>query len=290
MVAYILLGLSSLAFGWFIRDMALFALARFSRYQQAIRLKNLVGQSRKSIPFQTVIAFMESNMEIFSKSKIVENYFKYISRQLLRMDRRDLKPAQVLGYQILVSVFAFIFFELLSGSAELGFLAFLTGAGLPILWIRDQVARREKGIMRDLPNALEILSLCSEAGLSLEQALDQYLKNAKKGPLRDELGGILEQTRSGSNRKDAFESVSFRLDLTDFSLFTTSLIQAERFGTGIAKTLRQLSITIRDKQSQRAEKAVQELPVKMLLPLILFIMPVTFLIIFGPIVLQFFKP
>jgi Flp pilus assembly protein TadB len=290
MVAYILLGLSSIAFGWFVRDMALLALARFSRYQQTVRLKNLVGQSRKSMPFQTVIAFMESNMQMFSKSKMIESYFKYLSRQLLRMNRRDLKPAQVLGYQILASAFAFLFFEILSDIPELAFLAFLTGAGLPLLWIRDQVTRREKLILRDLPNALEILSLCSEAGLSLEQALDQYLKNAKKGPLRDELGGILEQTRSGSNRKDAFESVSSRLDLTDFSLFTTNLIQAERFGTGIAKTLRQLSITIRDKQSQRAEKAVQELPVKMLFPLILFIMPVTFLIIFGPIVLQFFKP
>lgn len=189
-IAYILLGLSSAAFGWFIKDMALLAFARFSRYQQNIRLKNLVGQSRSSLPFQTVIAFMENNMEVFSKSKVIENYFKYISRQLLRMNRRDLKPAQVLGYQILSSVFGFLFFEFLSDSMELAFLAFLTGAGLPFFWIRDQVARREKRIMRDLPNALEILSLCSEAGLSLEQALDQYLKNAKKGPLWDELGGI----------------------------------------------------------------------------------------------------
>ncbi len=290
MMAYFLLGLFSLALGWFVRDMALLALLRFSRYQQTVRLENLVGQSRKSVPFQTVIAFLENNLEILSEFKMFEKYFKYVSRQLQRMNRPDLKPVQILGYQILASVFAFLLFQLLSGSVELAFLSFLSGVGLPLLWIRDQVTRREKGLLRDLPNALEILSLCSEAGLSLEQALDQYLKNAKKGALREELGGILEQTRTGSNRKDAFESVSSRLDLTDFSLFTTSLIQAERFGTGIAKTLRQLSITIREKQSQRAEKAVQELPVKMLLPLILFIMPVTFLIIFGPIVLQFLNP
>jgi tight adherence protein C len=233
---------------------------------------------------------MESNMGALSRSQIIGNYFQFLARQLERMNRGDLKPAQILGYQILGSVFAFLLFELLSGSLELAFLAFLLGAALPLLWIRDQAARREKGLLRELPNALEILSLCSEAGLSLEQALDQYLRNAKKGPLREELGGILELTRSGSNRKDAFESAGSRLDLTDFSLFTTSLIQAERFGTGIAKTLRQLSLTLRDKQSQRAEKAVQELPVKMLFPLILFIMPVTFLIIFGPILLQFLKP
>jgi tight adherence protein C len=100
---------------------------------------------------------------------------------------------------------------------------------------------------------------------------------------------MLEQTRSGSSRKMALEAVSSRLQLTDFSLFTTSLINAEKFGTGISKILRQLSLTMRDKQTQRAEKAVQELPVKLLFPLIFFIMPVTFLIIFGPIVLQFLK-
>ncbi len=249
-----------------------------------------MGPSRRSVPFQTLLSFIESGVEMVLKPEKTTGYFNYLSRQLQRMNRPDLKPAQILGYQILGSIFAFLFFEFLAGSLELAFLAFLLGAGLPLVWIGDQVTRREKAILRDLPNALEILSLCSEAGLSLEQALDQYLRNAKKGPLKEELGGILEQARSGSNRKDAFESVSARLDLTDFSLFTTSLIQAERFGTGIAKTLRQLSLTIRDKQSQRAEKAVQEMPVKMLFPLILFIMPVTFLIIFGPIVLQFLKP
>jgi tight adherence protein C len=289
MVTFLLV-LTAAGFGWFVRDMVLLLLTRLSGYRQNIRLKNIVGKARKPLPFQTAIAFLEGNMGAFSKSKWLGNYFNYLARQLERMNRSDLKPAQILGYQILSSVFAFLFFELLSQSLELAFFAFLLGAALPLFWIRDQVARREKGLLRDLPNALEILSLCSEAGLSLEQALDQYLKNTKKGPLREELGGILELTRSGSNRKAAFESVSSRLDLTDFSLFTTSLIQAERFGTGIAKTLRQLSLTLRDKQSQRAEKAVQELPVKMLFPLILFIMPVTFLIIFGPILLQFLKP
>jgi tight adherence protein C len=100
----------------------------------------------------------------------------------------------------------------------------------------------------------------------------------------------MEQTRIGSGRKAAFTSVTEKLNLTDFSLFSTSVIQAERFGTGISKMLQQLSLTIRDKQSQRAEKAVQEMPVKLLFPLIFFIMPVTFLIIFGPIILQFLHP
>jgi tight adherence protein C len=205
------------------------------------------------------------------------------------MNRTEIKPVQILGFQILISVFAASFFILLSENLEISIIAFFIGAGLPLIWLQEKALGREKMLLRELPNALEILSLCSEAGLSLEQAMDQYLKNAKAGPLHDEFAGLLEQTRSGSSRKSALESTSSRLDLTDFSLFTTSLIHAERFGTGISMTLRQLSLTMRDKQTQRAEKAVQEMPVKMLIPLILFIMPVTFLIIFGPILLQFFN-
>ncbi|HJT23409.1 MAG TPA: type II secretion system F family protein, partial [bacterium] len=220
----------------------------------------------------------------------LEKYLQYLSRQLQRMGREDLKPIHILGYQILAAMGGALVFGLLAGSFFLAVLTFLAGAALPVLWLRDKALVRERKILRELPNALEVLSLCSEAGLSLEQALDQYLKNARKGPLLDELGGILEQTRSGASRKSALQAVSQRLDLTDFSLFSTSLIQAEKFGTGIAKTLRQLSLTLRDKQTQRAEKAVQEMPVKMLLPLVLFILPVTFLIIFGPIVLQFLQP
>lgn len=289
-MTYALLALSCFFVGWFVRNVAFNLLVRFSRHQQDVRLKSLVAQSRKPLPFQSFLSLLEDNIRLLQQSALLEKYFRYLSRQLQRMGRDDIKPIHVLGYQLLASFGGALVFGLLSESAFLAVMAFLIGAGLPVIWLRDKVLRREKRILRELPNALEILSLCSEAGLSLEQALDQYLKNAKGGPLRDELGGILEQTRSGSSRKSALETVSVRLDLTDFSLFTTSLIQAEKFGTGIAKTLRQLSLTLRDKHTQRAEKAVQEMSVKMLIPLVLFIMPVTFLIIFGPIILQFLQP
>lgn len=289
-MAYALLAVSCLLLGWAIREMAFGLLVRLSRHQQDVRLKNLVAQSRKPLPFQSFLAVVEDNLQLLKKSAWLDKYFQYLSRQLQRMGREDLKPVHILGYQILASFSGALLFGFLAGSFLLGVLVLGIGAALPVIWLRDKALLREKRILRELPNALEILSLCSEAGLSLEQGLDQYLKNARKGPLLDELGGILEQTRSGASRKSALEAVSGRLNLTDFSLFTTSLIQAEKFGTGIAKTLRQLSLTLRDKQTQRAEKAVQEMPVKMLLPLVLLILPVTFLIIFGPIVLQFLQP
>ncbi len=287
---FALLVVSCSCLGWFVRDWTLFLLIRHARHQQDVKLKSLMTRQRKPFPFQGLLTWLEEGLVLFRKSNLLEKYLMYLSRVIQRMGREDLRPAQILAYQILAALGGTIIFGLLAGSPFLALLAFLLGASFPLFWLRDKGLRREKSILRDLPNALEVLSLCSEAGLSLEQALDQLLKNAKTGPLHDELRGILEQTQTGASRKSALEAVSARLNLTDFSIFAISVIQAEKFGTGIAKTLRQLSLTLRDKQTQRAEKAVQEMPVKMLLPLLLFIMPVTFLVIFGPLVLQFLQP
>lgn len=288
-MTYFLLALTAFGLAWFVRDLALAAINRLSRYEQTVRLKTLMGGNRH-LPFKTLLAVLETKSHLFLKLDITRKYYLFLSRTLQRMNRADLNPTQIVGYQILCGLLFLLFLGLLSQSAFFAFFGFLLGVSFPLLWLRDKALQREKKLIRELPNALEIISLCCEAGLSLEQGMDQYFKNTKPGPLREEFGGVLEQTRSGSNRKNAFEAAQKRLDLMDFSLFVTSLVHAERFGTGIAKTLRQLSLTMRDKQTQRAEKAVQEIPVKMLLPLILFIMPVTFLIIFGPILLQFLQP
>jgi tight adherence protein C len=282
--------LSAIGLGWAIREMTLLGLSKLNQHQQTVRLKSLMGPSRKALPLQTLLFFIEGNLQLLGDSNFFMKYLVFLSAQLRRMNRMDLKPTQIIGYQLLGGMAGILVFGPLLESFWFTLFAFGLGLGLPLLWLQDKVRQRESRLLRELPNALEVLSLCSEAGLTLEQGMDQYLKNSKPGPLKDEFAAILEQTRSGSNRKNALEAVSTRLDLTDFSLFTTSLIQAERFGTGIAKTLRQLSLTMRDKQSQKAEKAVQEMPVKMLLPLVFCIMPVTFLIIFGPILLQFLHP
>lgn len=292
-LSYFLLFVSSALLGLTIRNLVWALLVRLSNRQQEVRLKSLMSASvsgARKLPFQTWIAFFDENLGPFLKKDHFQKYTQYLSKQLQRMNRPDLRAAQILGYQVLLAVGSGLFFGIFSGNFELALIACGLGAALPLIWLRNGALKRESQLLRELPNALEILSLCSEAGLSLEQSLDQYLKNCKMGPLKEEFSGLLEQTRSGASRKNTLESISLKLDLVDFSLFSSSLIHAEKFGTGISQTLRQLSLTMRDKQSQRAEKAVQEMPVKMLLPLILFIMPVTFIVIFGPVLLQFFQP
>lgn len=289
MVDVLLLG-CSFCLGLIARDLSLAAFDRLDKYRQASRLKTVMGPGRKAFPLRNVLTYLEGYFRGLGNVRSFHGYQAYLVSQCRRANRTDWGPSRVMGCQFAGGVTAGLVIGLLLGSPLFGCLGFLLGIGLPLLWLRDRVRQREGRLLRELPNALEVLSLCSEAGLTLEQGMEQYLKNSKAGPVREELTVILEQSRSGSDRKSALEAAASKLDLTDFSLFTASLIQAERFGTGIARTLRQLSMTMRDKQAQRVEKAVQEMPVKMLFPLVLCIMPVTFLVIFGPIVLQFLAP
>ncbi len=283
---YLLLAISTVALGWAVWETTLTFLVKLDKDQQQRRLSNIV-QNKTAIPLQAYIETFREKFSVMATHSVLQKYLTYLETQLRRANIDRFKPMDLVAYQVLAALVFSSTFGLLADSVELALISFAGGIVLPIVWLTDKAHKRENDLLRELPNALEILALCSEAGLSLEQGLDQYLKNAKTGPLKEELFKIMEQTRSGAGRKKAFLSVTEKLQLTDFSLFSTSVIQAERFGTGIAKTLQQLSMTLRDKQSQRAEKAVQEMPVKLLFPLILFIMPVTFLIIFGPIVLQF---
>ncbi len=284
-----LLVLSALGMGVFSRDLALGTLQKISRYQQTVRLKHWMGQAPRALPFQPFLHFLENHLNLLLLHPRLEAYGLRVNRLLQRMGRGDVRAPSVVGYQVLCALAGLVVFGFLTGQLLFSATAFLLGGVLPLLWLRDKAAAREAKLLRDLPNALEVLSLCSEAGLSFEQALDQYVKTASPTPLREEMAGILEQSRSGSSRKSALEATAARLDLTDFSLFTAGIVQAELFGMGVARTLRRLSITMRDKQSQRAEKAVQEMPVKMLLPLVLCILPVTLLVIFGPVLLQFLR-
>jgi tight adherence protein C len=286
MTTFLFLLLSAGFIGWFVHDMVLWGLNQLSQRRQNTRLSNLMERRGAALPFETFLSYLKELTNDFDHNKYFRMYFLTLDDLLRRAHLSAVRPTDILGYQVLASLGSALVFGFVSESFELTAVSFILGFAVPLLWLRDKAAQREKQLLKELPNALEIISLCSEAGLSLEQGMDQYLRNAKAGPLKDEFSKVLEQARSGSNRKNALNAVKDRLKLTDFSLFVTSVIQAEHFGTGVSKTLRQLSLTIRDKQTQRAEKAVQEMPVKLLFPLILLIMPVTFLIIFGPILLQ----
>lgn len=198
-------------------------------------------------------------------------------------------PERILVLQAVAGLGAGALFAVLTGSLPAALAAVVVGAAIPALRLREKALLRERRILAGVPDALEGFALCVEAGLTLDQAMEHYHRDSGEGPLRDEFGKVLNATRAGSSRREALTALRDRLGLPDISLFVTTVVNAERTGAAVSGTLKRLSAILRDKQVQRAEKAVQEMPVKMLLPLVLCIMPVTFLVLFGPVVLQLFR-
>lgn len=164
----------------------------------------------------------------------------------------------------------------------------LLGMYYPIMWVNDQVKKRHLQISRALPYSLDLLTLSVEAGLDFTAALAKVVEKGKVGPLREELQLVLKQLKMGKTREEAMKSMIVRVDLPPLTTFVTALIQADKMGTSLGKVLRIQSTQMRIDRTQRAEKLAGEAPVKMLFPLIACIFPTVFMVLFGPIVFQFF--
>ena len=162
----------------------------------------------------------------------------------------------------------------------------LCGSLWPMAWLHAQVARRKTRVFRALPFALDLLTLSVEAGLDFTSALGRIVTKVGETPLGQEFGELLRQIQMGQPRADALRQLSRRVDLEEMSNVTGALIQADELGASIGPILRIQAEQMRVRREQIAEKRAMEAPVKILLPLILFIFPTVFLIILGPVALK----
>ncbi|MBS2021123.1 MAG: type II secretion system F family protein [Deltaproteobacteria bacterium] len=162
----------------------------------------------------------------------------------------------------------------------------LLGFLYPLLWLNDRVRIRHHLITRALPYNLDLLTLSVEAGLDFAAAIGKVVEKGRKGPLADELSITLRELKLGKTREEGLRNLAARVDLGTLTTFVNALIQADKMGTPLGKILRIMSTQMRIERTQRAEKLANEAPVKMLFPLIGFIFPTIFLILFGPIVYQ----
>ncbi len=161
------------------------------------------------------------------------------------------------------------------------------GFYFPMLWLRDVRERRKKDVMRALPVYLDFITMAVEAGLNLNGALNQAMDKGPAGPLRNELYMVVRDLRAGVPRADALRRMEKRLDMEEITSFVGTVIQAEKMGARLGSALRVQALQRRTERFQRAEKLAMEAPVKLILPLIVFIFPVTFIVLAFPIVMKF---
>jgi tight adherence protein C len=177
-------------------------------------------------------------------------------------------------------------------SATLTFSAVLFGAAfgylLPGAGLGQRVVDREEAIRRALPDTIDLLTISVEAGLGFDAALSQVGSHVP-GPLSQEIGRMLQETRIGVSRAEAFRHLADRTDVQELNGFVMAMIQADVFGVSIAGVLRAQAKEMRTKRRQLAEERAQRLPINLLFPLIFCILPAMFVVILGPGVIRFLQ-
>jgi len=193
----------------------------------------------------------------------------------------------------MVTLFAGLLYYILlqyrwPGTASAIILPFLfLGLLVPWIWLRDQDRVRKRKIRRDLPYALDLLTLSVEAGLDFTAAIARIVRRRPDTALSQELGETLRQIQMGVPRAEALRDLTDRVQMEEVFSVTSALIQADELGASLGPILRVQADTFRVRRAQAAEKQAMEAPVKLLFPLICFFFPATFIVIFGPIFIQF---
>jgi tight adherence protein C len=159
------------------------------------------------------------------------------------------------------------------------------GVAGPFLVLRRMAKNRQKRIWRAMPNAMDLLTTCVEAGLSLEFGM-QRVAERYRGPLSDEIQVMLREVALGKPRRDALVDMAERVQLPDLLTFVNSIVQAGALGTSIGPVLRAQAAQLRMRRRQRAEQLARQAPVKMVFPLALCLLPSLFIVTIGPVALN----
>ena len=177
---------------------------------------------------------------------------------------------------------------LISGLAKGSFFLYIAALGLgflaPDFWLGHLIKKRQGRIRRGLPDVLDLIVVCIEAGLSLDQAVirsSQELSMAHPD-LCDELNIVVLEQRAGRVRSEAWKNLSDRTDVDTVRSLVSVLVQTEQFGTSIARTLRTHADTLRTQRMQQVEEMAAKTTVKLIFPLVLFIFPSLFVVVLGP--------
>lgn len=188
------------------------------------------------------------------------------------------------GFVVLNSLFLSysneVLFYAIPGLALLGYI-------YPLIRLNSRIETRRRTIFRAFPDFIDLLTVCLEAGMGLDQALNLVARKTQAGPLKEELELTIKEIRVGKTRAQALKDLARRLDMREVTSFVVAVVQAEQIGSNLGQTLKVQSEIARESRWQKAQELAQKAPVKMLFPMLLLIFPNIFLIIFGPILLGF---
>jgi len=165
--------------------------------------------------------------------------------------------------------------------------ALVAGFFIPDMWLNGKIKKRKAEILKDLPYVIDLLNICVGAGLDFMVAVNHVIKEFRTCVLIDELQVMVREIQMGLSRRDALKNLAGRVKSQEVNSFVRTLLQADRMGTPITTALKMHAEELRDIRFQRGEEMALKAPIKLLAPLLLFILPVVLIIVAGPILIQF---
>ncbi|MBL7661923.1 type II secretion system F family protein [bacterium] len=200
----------------------------------------------------------------------------------------EFHAARIIAVVVLGLSGAYIDFEMdLTPALMLGLS--VLGIFYPDIWLRGYIEKRKRRIFRDLPDTLDTLRLAVDAGMDFGSAMGVVVEKGRPGPLLYELERVERDMSLGRTRQEALRDFATRLQMPDINTFVLALIQADQLGASIGPILKVQSEMARKRRWQIAETVVNKLPMKMLGPLVVFIFPASFIILFTPLLIQWFS-
>jgi len=213
--------------------------------------------------------------------------------------RKDLSLARVemapetflLCKEIMIAVLLFVTYPMSDPQNRTMWLVMMIGLGyyLPEFMLRGQIQKVKNSIIRHLPDTIDLLSLCVNAGLDFLLALKWVIEKSTPSVLILELQQVMQEVNVGKPRRDALTDFANKYQIPDLSTFTRALVQADRMGTSVADALNIISEDMRISRFRRGEQTALKAPLKMLIPLLFCIFPVVGILVAGPVLLQFME-
>jgi tight adherence protein C len=224
-----------------------------------------------------------------------EGYRKSVEKKILTSGlSRELNVDEFIGLQILWGALFPVALLIINFALGMGLplplvigLGFV-GALFPHFYCNQQKSERYTSVIIELPFYIDLLALSTEAGLDFVNAIQRLVDKTGKSVLADELGIVLKDIRLGRSRADAFRDLATRLDIPEITSFTSMIIDSDATGTSIAQVLKDQSIQMRLERFVRAEKAGARASQTILIPMMVFILPAVFIVVFAPVILQFY--
>jgi tight adherence protein C len=241
-------------------------------------LRRFGEMSSKNTP-QSVLLETTRKLELSGKAGFMDAPMFLVSRFIV---------AAVLGAIVFFVCTFSILAQPLSRALLYSMIGLAIGFFFPQMWLDEQIKKRQLEVRKAMPDALDLLTICVEAGLGFDAAMSNV---AKKWENELSLGfaRAIREIQLGKVRRDALKSMAERIDLAEMSSFVAAIIQSEQLGVSMAKVLRIQAEQMRMRRRQYAEELAHQAPVKMLLPMVGFIFPSIFIVLMTPAVLQIMK-